>query len=117
MRITITGKLVNSRVKESSAATLTAKVWDDSTDTWAAQTPTNAYYRIDNPTLNTEILGWTSLTAAASMPIVITGTQNAIVDDTRREERRQVTVKCNSGLSTQYQETADYWIVNLAGQT
>lgn len=114
MKITITSDLVRNRVNESSSATFTARFY---TDAWVANAPTTARYRIDNPDNDTAILGWTSLTPATSNSIVVTGAQNAIVYNCSREERRQLTVECNAGLSTQYQICKDFWIKNLAGQT
>jgi hypothetical protein len=114
MKITITSDLVASRVNESSAATFTASFYNDS---WTATAPTNARYRIDNPDNDTEILGWTTLSPATSNSIAVTGAQNAIVHNCSAEERRQITVQGDAGLSTQYQVTKDWWIKNLAGQT
>lgn len=114
MKITITTDLVRNRVNESSAATFTASFYNDS---WTATAPTTARYRIDNPTNDTEILAWTTLTPATSNSIAVTGAQNAIVDNGCREERRQLTVQANAGLSTQFQVTRDWWVKNLAGQT
>lgn len=119
MRLTLTSKLVNARVNEASAFTLVASFFDDSTDTWAASTPTTAKYRIDrtssNPGCYTEVVGWTALTAATSISIPITATQNAILDTYSYLEPRQITVKANDALSTQIEETFKYSIVNLAG--
>lgn len=122
MRITISSKLVNSRVKEGSAFSIIASFFDDATDTWATNTPTNARYRIDringaDPSCYSEVLGWTTLTPATTNTIAITGAQNAILNDCTYEEKRQVTVEANAALATQYQETFRYSIVNLAGQT
>lgn len=114
MKITITSDLVASRVNESSAATFTANFYNDS---WTATAPISARYRIDNPDTNAEILDWTTLTPATSNSITVTGAQNAIVYDCSSEERRQLTVQGDTGLSTQYQVTKDWWIKNLAGQT
>jgi hypothetical protein len=116
VRLTLTDRLVRDQTPESSAFTVTAKFWDDSTDVWTASTPTTARYRIDDPDTGSEILAWTSLTPATSISIDITATNNAIVDDSCSTERRQITVQANAGLSTQYQGTMDYWIRNLAGQ-
>lgn len=120
MRISITSKLVNARVNESSAFTLVASFFDDSVDNWTASTPTSTKYRIDRingrPDCWQEVLGWTSLTPATSNSIAITAAQNAVQDQCRYEEKRQVTIKANDGLSTQYEQTFRYSVVNLAGQ-
>lgn len=114
MKITVTSDLVRNRVNESSSATFTARFYSDA---WVATAPTSARFRIDNPDNDTQILDWTTLTPATSNSIAVTGAQNAIVYDCSREERRQITVEANAGLSTQYQVSKDWYIKNLAGQT
>jgi hypothetical protein len=113
LKVTITGDLPNNRVNERAACIFTASFF---TDAYVAATPTSARYRIDNPDSNTEIVGWTTLTPATSNTITVTGAQNAIVCDTSREERRQLTVEATSS-STTWSSTKDWWIRNLAGQT
>lgn len=120
MRITISNKLPRNRVNEGSACTLTASFFDDSTDTWAASAPTSAKYRIDringaDPRAWYEVLGWTTLTPATSNSIAVTAAQNAILDTCSYSEKRQVTVKANDSLATQYEQTHLYTVVNLAG--
>jgi hypothetical protein len=117
VRISLTSKLVNSRIAEGSAFTLAAKVYDDSSDVWALSVPTTLRYRIDDPNRNATILDWTSITADDESSIVVTGAQNAIVNDCSREEKRQLTLQANNGLSSQFSETYNWSIVNLAGQT
>ena len=117
VRITFSSKLVNNRVKESSAFTISAKVYTDDTDVWTLSVPTSLRYRIDDPYRDAQILNWTSLTADDEFSIVVTSSQNAIVDNCRAEERRQLTLQVNAGLSTQVSETYDWWVQNLAGQT
>jgi hypothetical protein len=121
VRVTLTDKLVASRTPERSAFTLTASFFDDTADTWTASTPTTADYRIDrvrsgDPSCYDEVRAWTTLTPATSIAIAITATDNVISDDDSREERRQVTVRANAGLATQYQGTKLYSVANVAGQ-
>lgn len=113
MKVTITGDLPNNRVNERAACIFTASFYSD---TWVATAPTSARYRIDNPDTNVEVLGWTALTPASSNTITVTGAQNAIVCDTSREERRQLTVEATHA-STTWNSTKDWYIKNLAGQT
>ena len=113
LKVTITSDLVANRVNERSACLLTARFY---TDSWVANAPTSARYRIDNPDSNTEVVGWQTLTPATSNTITVTGAQNAIVCDSSREERRQLTVEATSS-STTWSATKDWWIRNLAGQT
>ena len=119
MRVNLTSKLVNARVNEASAFTLVASFFDDSTDVWSASTPTSAKYRIDringNPGCWSEVAGWTTLTPATSNSIAITAAQNAILSTYAFEEPRQITVKANDGLATQYEGTYTYSVINLAG--
>ncbi len=121
MRVTLTSKLVNNRCNEASAFTLTANFFDDSTDVWTASAPTSAKYRIDRICANgspgcwSELVGWTTLTAATSISIPVTAANNAVTCAYSYTEPRQITVKANDGLSTQVEETYRYAVVNLAG--
>lgn len=117
MRITQTTRLVNHRVPEKSAFNVIASFWDDSTDTWATNVPTTVRYRIDDPYLDREVLGWTTVTPAAEVTVSITSSQNAILNNANKEERRQITFQANNGLTTQYSDTSQYFIQNLSGQT
>jgi hypothetical protein len=117
MRITFRANTPRNRVNESSALTVTAKVWDDSTDPWTAQVPTTLHYRLDDLTSNRQILDWTSITADDVSSIAITATQNAILDGCRDYETKQLTVQANRGLSTQSQNVFSYDVRNLAGQS
>lgn len=115
MRITLVDKLSARTVNEGSFLTAIAKFWDDSTETWTAQIPTTIHYRLDNIN-GSQITDWTSVSAAGSATITLTGTQNAIVDDCLEYETKQLTVMANRGLSTQYQDTFTYKVRNLSGQ-
>jgi hypothetical protein len=114
LKITITGDLVANRVNEGSSATFTAAFFNNS---WTATAPTSARYRIDNPDNDTVVLDWTTLSPATTNSITVTGAQNAIVHNCSRDERRQLIVEGDTGLSTQYRITKDWWIKNLAGVT
>jgi hypothetical protein len=116
MRITFRANTSRNQVNESSALTITAKVWDDSSETWVAQVPTTLHYRLDCLTSGTQILDWTSITADDVSSIAVTGAQNAIQNDCNDYEKKQLTLKANSGLSTQYQATFTYDVRNLSGQ-
>jgi hypothetical protein len=121
LRVTLTAsKLVNGRLKEGSSFTAIASFFTDDTDVWVAATPTSAKYRIDrvySPSCSTEVLGWTSLTPATSINIAITGAQNAVQSIYACEEPRQITVRANDSLATQYDETLRYCVSNIAGIT
>lgn len=121
MRITITTKLVQRRTPERSAFTATARFFDDSSDAWSASTPTTVDYRIDrirvgDPTCYEQVADWTTVSPATSASIAVTSAQNAITDDYVRDQQMQLTVRCNAGLATQYQQTYRWSVTNLAAQ-
>lgn len=93
-------------VQEGSSFTATAyfRVLDAST------VPTTVRYRIDGISTGKKIRDWTSLTPAASIAFTITPDDNEIVSNTRREERRQLTVETNTDLDTQTRERI-FWNV------
>jgi hypothetical protein len=119
LRITITTKLVGAKTTEGSAFTAIASFFDDSSDVWSASTPTTAKYRIDltdtDPSCWREVLAWTTLTPSTSISIPITASNNAMQETCAPYEPRQITVKANDGLSTQYEATYRYQLTNLAG--
>lgn len=117
MRITFADKLVRNTVNEGSAFTVVAKFWDDSTEVWTAATPTSIRYRVDSLETTSQIIGWTSATPATSVTITVSYAANAITNDCKDRERKQLTVEIDAGLSTQYQSTYEYYVKNLSGQT
>lgn len=117
MRITFADQLANRTVNEQSGFTLTARVWDDTNDTWVAQIPTSLRYRVDDATRGVELLGWTTLTPAASSSIAVPSSANVITDGLQPNEKRVLQVQANAGLSTQYSETYHYRVTNLIGVT
>ena len=98
-------------VVEGSGFTATAY----SRDGTAANTPTTAQYRIDCLTSGQIIKNWTALTPASAMNITITGSDNALKDQSNDYEMRQVTVEEDSGLDTQTRESGIYRVKNLGG--
>ena len=86
-----------------------------SRDGTAANTPTTAQYRIDCLTSGQIIKNWTSLTPAAAMNIIITGSDNALKDQSNDYEMRQVTVEEDSDLDTQTRVSGIYRVRNLGG--
>lgn len=81
----------------------------------AAETPTSLKYRIDCLTTGKQIADWTTLTAASSASISVTGTHNAIQDDANDSEVRQLTVMADDGLSTQHRGSVRWRVENLYG--
>lgn len=116
MRITFRANAARNQVNESSALTITAKVWDDSTEVWTAQVPTTLKYRIDCLDSGAQVLDWTSITADDVSTLSVTGAQNAIQNDCNEFERKQLTLMANSGLDTQYQDSFTWTVKNLSGQ-
>lgn len=83
--------------------------------TAAAAVPTSIHYRLDCLTSGIELVDWTSVSAASSFTLSITGTHNAIQNDGNDYEMKQITVKTDVGLATQYVEAAQWRVENLYG--
>lgn len=115
MRITFQDRLNARTTNEGSSLSVVVKFWDDGTETWTANIPTNVYYRLDDINGN-QITGWTNVTTGSSVTIALTGTQNAIVDDCKDYESKQLTVMANRGVTGQYQDAFVFKVRNLAGQ-
>lgn len=106
-------RIAKTAVKEGSAFDATVNFRTRSTA--AAATPTNIKYRLDCLTTRKELLDWTTVSAASSVTISITGAQNAIQSDCNDFETKQLTVVSDDGLSTQYRETKRWTVENLYG--
>ena len=117
MRITIQSKLSRGAVQEGSAITLTAKFYDDASDPWTLSAPSTVRYRVDNMDTGSGVVDWTTATPATSVSIAITGAQNALQSQSDNFERYEITVQANAGLSTQYSETFNWKVLNVAGIT
>ena len=116
MRITLQAPITQNSIKERSAFTVTSKFYSDSTDPWTLTAPTTVMYRVDDLTSGYPVRDWTTLTAASSVSIPISSGDNLILDDTQKREHRQLTVKADDGLSTQYQESFTWQVINLPWQ-
>jgi len=95
--------------------TFTLRVFFRTRSTKAASTPTTIRYRIDDLRSDKEILDWTDVSAAPNVDIVISATNNEIIDDGARFERKQIIVQADQGLSTQVNGKAFWKIKNLQG--
>lgn len=95
---------------EKSQVTVTARALDVDGNTY---TPTSARYKVTDCKTKTEMVAWTSLTPAAAMEIIIPGSLNTIISDSRRSETKTVTVNTDEGLDTQHYEEYEYRIKNL----
>ena len=86
--------------------------------TKASSTPTTIHYRVDCLTTKRQITDWTSVSSpAASNTITITSTENQILDDANPVEVKQITIKTDTGLSTQAIKPAQWRVKNLIGIT
>jgi hypothetical protein len=83
--------------------------------TAAAATPTTIHYRIDCKTTGRTVAESTSVSAASNFTIAVTGTHNAILNDSNEQEVKQLTVTVDSGLSTQHREAVVWVVENLYG--
>ena len=112
-------RLINKRIPEGSSFTVSASFFTDTTDVWTATTPTSIKYRIDrinrDPACSAVVLDWTTISPATTASIAITGAQNAINNGYASEEKRQILVRLNDGLSTQTDQAFQYYVTNLPG--
>lgn len=99
-------------VGEGSSFVVTIRPRDKATD--SPVTFSTMKYRIDCLTTGRTVRDWTDLTPSASVELQITDTDNAIVDDANRRERKQLTLVGNDGLSTQFvdPDPARWWVNN-----
>lgn len=105
-------KLPEPVVKERSSTTVTAYFRSAAN---AAEAPTTIHYRLDDLSTNTEVLDWTSVSAAASASISITPAQNKIHNNAHLRELRQITVAADKGLAGETRDTAVWKVVNIGG--
>ena len=98
--------------------TFTATAYFRTRSTKAASTPTTIQYRVDCLTTKRQITDWTSIAVPdSSNTIVITSTENQILDDANQWETKQLTVKVDSGLTTQAIKPVRWKVQNLTGIT
>ena len=75
--------------------------------------PTTVDYKVECETSRETLIGWTSVTPAASVSITVAGTANVLINESRRSERKVVTVVADRGLATQFVNAIKYDISNL----
>jgi len=83
--------------------------------TKSASTPTTVHYTVEDLSTKQTITDWTSVSAASSVSLSITPTENAIQDYTNKFERRLLIVMADRGLSTQAVGKVTWIIDNLRG--
>lgn len=102
-------------VREKSQYIVTATFRDRATA--AVVTPTNVKYRIDDVLSGVAVLDWTTATAASTVTLTITPTQNALQDQCNISELRQLSVAADYGLTTQFIEAVTFSVENVRGVT
>lgn len=112
MRITFRDPLAGNVAPEDSVFTLGVKFWDDSAEPWVTNVPTTVKYRVDCLTTGVAMVNWTTVSPASSVSISIPVAAQAVNQEVNWREKRQVTVKANDGLSTQYLGTFTYYVEN-----
>lgn len=100
-------------VKEQSTCYVTVVPRDKNGD---AEQPTAANYWVHDVKSGEEVVGVTVLTPSASMEIELKGaTVNALIDGTRKTEKRRVTVQCDYGSDDELWDEFIYTIKALEG--
>lgn len=98
--------------------TFTVTAYFRTRGTKAAATPTTIHYRVDCLTTKRQITDWTSVSSpSTSNDIIVTATENQILDDSNEIETKQLTVKIDSGLTTQAIKPIRWKVRNLLGIT
>lgn len=105
--------LAKPRWNERSAFNAVASFRDRATS--AAVTPTTVKWRVDCLSTGKTVLDWTTLTPGTTATLPVLSSYNAIQSAANASERKQITVKSDDGLSTQFEEAIVYTIDNLAG--
>jgi hypothetical protein len=110
VKVSITDTMTARRCNEGQSVTFQIRVYDDSASPWTLTVPTSIRYRVDNPETGGEVTGWTSINPddETSLPVAnpLTGCQ---------DERRQLVVEVNHGLTTAAVATREWWVRALAG--
>jgi hypothetical protein len=112
LRITFRDTLSANVSPEDSTFALSVKFWDDGGEPWLAAAPTTVDYRVDCLTTGVTMTDWTSVSPAAVVTINVPVAANAINSEVNWREKRQLTVKANKDLSTQYLSNFTYYVEN-----
>ena len=75
--------------------------------------PSTVHYRLRNTTANRTVIDWTSVSPATALEIDIPAQSVAIVSQSRRTERQQLTVVANKDTAAQITEVVEWIVVNL----
>jgi hypothetical protein len=92
-------------INENTTLTLTLTFEDENGD---AVTPSAARYKLDDVSSGASVLAWTAFSPSSSThDLVITATQNAVIDSTKSREKRVVTVEITYGMDARM-NTSEY---------
>jgi hypothetical protein len=83
----------------------------------ASTVPSTMRYRIDCETTGNTVRDWTTVTPSAAVTVTVTATENAIVSNSNRTEKKVMTVQADYGESRQYTDKHKWIVVNLQGIT
>lgn len=100
-------------VNEQSTMLIFTKYRDRSTA--ALVVPTTVAYRVDDLSTGIKLVDFTNVTPATGIFITITSAANKIQNDFLGYETKQLTVKTDAGLSTQFIETFTWDVKNIQG--
>jgi hypothetical protein len=102
--------------KVPEETTFTATVYFRARGSMAASIPTTIHYRVDCLSTKQQIADWTAVAIpAASNEIIMTSVYNQILGDRHNNETKQLTVKTDSGLTTQVIKPKRWKVCNLLG--
>lgn len=83
----------------------------------AADTPADVAYRVQCLTTNQEVTAWTSLSAASSVALTLSGANTDIQDASNKRERKQLQIKADADASDESRGSWIYTVRNLQGTT
>jgi hypothetical protein len=79
-----------------------------------SQAPTSARYRIDCKTNGVQVRDWTAITAPQAVhEIMITSSDNAIIDPAQEVETKEITVEATYGVGDVIPGQVAYGVKNL----
>lgn len=100
------------RRPEASALDVTTKFRDENN---ALTIPMTVRVKLTCETTGQTILDWTAITAATTVTVSITPTQNRILNRTNAVERKTLSIEADSGLSTAIADAYTYEVARVAG--
>ena len=80
-----------------------------------ATTPTNVKYQITDVPSGTILTDFTTVTPANPVSITLSTTQTKILNDTRGQEKKRLTIVADYGLATQFLDSMTFEVRNLSG--